>query len=53
MDNEQKEVEVPTEIILFSTLSKEEKIKYFTKKYADPSSPNNREYDNDWDFSFP
>ena len=31
----------------------EEKIKYFTKKYADPSSPNNREYDNDWDFSFP
>ena len=30
----------------------EEKIKYFTKKYAYPSSPNNREYDIDWDFSF-
>ena len=28
-DSEQKEVEIPTEIILFSTLSKEDKIKYF------------------------
>ena len=28
-DSEQKEAEVPTEIILFSTLSKEDKIKYF------------------------
>ena len=29
----------------------EEKIKYFTKKYADPSVLR-KEYDSDWDFSF-
>ena len=29
----------------------EEKIKYFTKKYANPSVAG-KEYDSDWDFSF-
>ena len=29
----------------------EKKIKYFKKKYANPSNPYN-EYDSDWDFSF-
>ena len=31
----------------------EGKIKYFTKKYADPSISKGKEWDKDWDFSFP